>query len=162
MRIHSNTNVKTDINLDQPSWTCMQPKSTSFVAQLCAAWNSHDPAAAAALYADDCQGSDISQVAPLQGRAEMQDYFARFFAAFPDVQLRVDSVVQEENRYALAWTAEGTHLGKLMNIPPSGKNIAVRGMSQVVVKDGLITTSAVVWDMAGLLRSIGLLPRLNR
>ena len=140
----------------------MQAEHAHFVEQLVEAWNSHDAVQAARCYAPNFEGADIGQTAPLHGRQEMEEYFARFFTAFPDVQLRVDSVVADEDRYAIAWTAHGTHLGKLMNIPPSGKHVSVHGITMLRTQTGQVIHAQTVWDMAGLLRSIGLLPRLSR
>lgn len=140
----------------------MQPEHAHFVEQLMEAWNSHDAVRAAGWYAPDFEGIDIGQVAPLYGRQEMEDYFARFFAAFPDVQLRVESVVADKDQVAIAWLAQGTHLGKLMNIPPSGKHVLVRGITILRIQTEQIIHARTVWDMAGLLRSIGLLPRLSK
>jgi steroid delta-isomerase-like uncharacterized protein len=140
----------------------MQMNAEAFVAELLAAWNSHDASRVARLYATGYEGSDIGQVAPLRGPTDVRDYFERFYAAFPDAHLTVESVLQEGNRCAIAWTAHGTHQGKLMNIPPSGKPICVQGISLLTVEHGQITQAQTVWDMAGLLRSIGLLPRLTR
>ena len=140
----------------------MQAETERFVAELIAAWNSHDARRVARFYADCYEGSDIGQVAPMRGPDEVCDYFERFYTAFPDVQLTVDSVVNEADRYAIAWTAHGTHQGKLMNIPPSGKPVAVRSISVLTTEAGKVVRALTVWDMAGMLRAIGLLPRLSR
>jgi hypothetical protein len=56
----------------------------------------------------------------------------------------------------------GTHEGKVMNIPPSERPIELWGTSFFTVNNGQITYSLHIWDVAGLLRSIGLLPELNK
>jgi hypothetical protein len=48
----------------------------------------------------------------------------------------------------------------LMNIPPTGKKIAARGVTVLTVEDGLVKRALYFWDVAGLLRDIGLLPEL--
>jgi steroid delta-isomerase-like uncharacterized protein len=140
----------------------MAEEHASFVEQLIDAWNSHDPAHVATFYAPDYHGEDIGQEAPFQGPADVEAYFARFYCAFPDVQITLDSVVTQADHYAVAWTVSGTHLGKLMNIPPTGRPVAVRGISLLTVVEDKVTAGATVWDMAGLLRAIGLLPKLAR
>jgi hypothetical protein len=47
-----------------------------------------------------------------------------------------------------------------MHIPPTGRKIAVRGISVLTIENGKITRGLYVWDAAGLLRTIGLLPEL--
>jgi steroid delta-isomerase-like uncharacterized protein len=85
---------------------------------------------------------------------------ARYFAALPDVRFTLEDVISEGDRMCLIWTARGTHLGALMNIPPSGRAITVRGVSIFRLQDGQITQAEYIWDVAGLLRHIGLLPEL--
>jgi hypothetical protein len=58
------------------------------------------------------------------------------------------------------WQAEGTHQGPIMNIPPTGRRVQVRGVSILEVKDGLIVRGQYIWDLAGMLRHMGLLPEL--
>ena len=63
-------------------------------------------------------------------------------------------------RAVLIWTAEGTHLGALMNIPASGRMVTVRGVATFTLQNGAISRATYIWDVAGLLRGIGLLPEL--
>jgi steroid delta-isomerase-like uncharacterized protein len=139
----------------------MQTTYAPFVQELIEAWNSHDAARAASFYAQQYEGIDTGRSSPLHGPSAMQEYFERFYQAFPDSHIHIDSVIADGNHYAVAWTARGTHLGKLMNIPPSGKLVVVRGVSMVCVEAEKVLRAFTVWDMAGMLRAIGLLPKLN-
>ena len=56
--------------------------------------------------------------------------------------------------------AHGTHLGTLMNIPASGRSVSVRGVSVFTLAAGQVSRATYIWDVAGLLRTIGLLPEL--
>ena len=47
-----------------------------------------------------------------------------------------------------------------MRIPPTGRKIAVRGILVLTVEHGKGTRGLYVWDAAGLLRAIDLLPVL--
>jgi steroid delta-isomerase-like uncharacterized protein len=134
----------------------------ALIEQLINAWNSHDPALVATCYTADYCGSDSGQNAPFRGAVDVVEYFARFYTAFPDVHITLDSVVTEGAQLAVAWTARGTHLGRLMNIPPTGKPVTVRGISLLTLVQGKVAAGTTVWDMAGLLRAIGLLPKLVR
>ena len=70
------------------------------------------------------------------------------------------STVAEGYRLAIAWVAEGTHQGPIMNIPPTGRRMEIRGVSIIDVQDGLIVRGQYIWDLAGMLRHMGLLPEL--
>ncbi|NWG19150.1 MAG: ester cyclase [Chloroflexi bacterium] len=63
-------------------------------------------------------------------------------------------------RVVQVWRAHATHRGPLLNIPASGRSIQVRGASLLTFRDGQLWRALYIWDVAGLLRAIGLLPEL--
>lgn len=131
-----------------------------FVADLIAAWNAHDIERLASLYAPDYEEMDVAQAKPQLGRDGIRRTAMAYLRAFPDLQVTLNEVVIDDNRVAMAWTWCGTHRGTMMNIPPTGRNVTVRGTSFLTIEDSQIRRGLRVWDMAGLLRSIGLLPEL--
>jgi hypothetical protein len=58
------------------------------------------------------------------------------------------------------WTARGSHRGPFLNIPPTKRRFEVRGVSKLSFQGGRVQRDIHVWDVAGLLRAIGLLPDL--
>ena len=52
----------------------------------------------------------------------------------------------------------GTQLGPLFGIPPTGKPVAMKGMTMVRVRDGKITDSWVNNDTGGLFQQLGVKP----
>jgi steroid delta-isomerase-like uncharacterized protein len=129
-------------------------------ADLIAAWNSHDLDRVAALYAADFVGLDIAQPEPQHGAEGLRRCLTGYFEAFPDLHISADATVIDHCQMVLVWTARGIHQGTLMNIPPTGRAVQVQGMTLFIVQDGRIARSQSVWDLAGLLRAIGLLPEL--
>ncbi|MEW5959648.1 MAG: ester cyclase [Chloroflexota bacterium] len=128
--------------------------------KLIVAWNDHDFDQLLTFYAPDYEGIDVGEAGPHYGPAGIRQNLARYLEAFPDLHFVTDSPIVQHDRLALAWTARGTHLGKLMNIPPTGHRVEVRGVSLLAIKDNKISRGFYIWDVAGLLRSIGLLPEL--
>lgn len=131
-----------------------------FVRDFLEAWNAHDVERIRAFYAPEYEGVDVSQAEPQRGPEGISRAIARYLQAFPDLRFVEEEIVVQDNRAALVWTAYGTHGGKLMHIPPTGRKIMVRGTSVLTVEDGKITRGLYIWDVAGLLRDIGLLPEL--
>lgn len=129
-------------------------------AQLTAAWNAHDPQAAAALCAADYEGENVGEAMPHRGPEGMASSIAIYLTAFPDLHFTVDEVVIEGDRVVQGWRADATHSGPLMNIPASGRSIHVRGASLLTFRAGKLWRAIYIWDVAGLLREIGLLPEL--
>ena len=129
-------------------------------AQLTEAWNSHDSQEVAALCAADYEGENIGEAVPHRGPEGMAASVAAYLAAFPDLHFVVEDVVIQGDRVVQVWRASATHRGPLMNIPGSGRRIAVRGASLLTFRAGQLYRATYIWDVAGLLREIGLLPEL--
>jgi len=129
------------------------------VNDLLAAWNEHDLARAETFYAPDYLGIDVGQAAPQRGPRERCAVLATYMRAFPDLRFSGDILV-EGNRAVLVWTMYGTHRGTFMRIPPTGRRVEVRGVSVLTIQDGKVQHGLNIWDTAGLLRGLGLLPEL--
>ena len=124
------------------------------------AWNLHNVTQIVSLCSPSYEGVDIAQAAPHFGQAGMQDYANLYLRAFPDLQITLDEMVAQENQLVLVWKSLGTHRGILMNIPPSGHVARVRGVSILTIENGWLSRALYMWDLAGWLREIGLLPEL--
>ena len=124
------------------------------------AWNEHDANKVAALYAPDYEEEDIAAAdrhrSPIAARAT----FVLYQRAFPDLRLEAEDVVIQGDRAVLSWILSGTHRGSLMNIPATGRAVRVRGVSIMTIAEGRIRRTCRVWDLAGMLRTFGLLPEL--
>jgi steroid delta-isomerase-like uncharacterized protein len=131
-----------------------------FVGNLLEAWNNHDVERIKAFYAPEYEGVDVGQAKPQRGLQDMCQTALSYLQAFPDLRFLEEETIIQGNRAVLVWTARGTHRGKLMHIPPTEREIVVRGVSLLTVENGRITYGLYVWDVAGLLRTIGLLPEL--
>lgn len=130
------------------------------VRDLLAAWNSRDPERIETFYAPEYEGEDVGEAEPRRGPGGVGRTAERYLRAFPDLRFVEDEIIVEGNRAVLIWTARGTHRGALMRIPPTGRSVTVRGTSVLTVEGQRITRGLHVWDVAGLLRNIGLLPEL--
>ena len=82
-------------------------------------------------------------------------FFETFQGAFPDAEVRIDEVVVEGDRAAVATTIEGTHTGELLGMAPTGRRVAVSGIDLVRVQDGRIVEHRGLTDTVGLLRQLG-------
>ena len=124
------------------------------------ACNSHDTERLLNLCSPDYTGSDVSQATHLHGRADLGAMLEGFWKAFPDLQFVTTDTVVQGSRLAIVWIAQGTHQGSIMNIPPTGHRVEVRGISIIDVRDGFVVRGQSIWDLAGMLRHMGLLPKL--
>jgi steroid delta-isomerase-like uncharacterized protein len=123
-------------------------------------WNSHDVDRAAEFYSPDYIGNDRGQSAAHRGREGIRAFLTGYLTAFPDLHFQTDEILVDSNRVALAWTARGTHRGAILRIPPTGRVIAVRGVSLLTIENAQVKRATYFWDVAELLRAVGLLPEL--
>lgn len=95
---------------------------------------------------------------PPMDRAGHERFSFGFYAGFPDARHEVVDVFATEDRVAVRFVIHGTHSGNFFGIPAS--NRPVRAVANVLMRmnDGRVTSLEGVFDEAGLLRQIGVLP----
>lgn len=96
--------------------------------------------------------------AETQDRERLKEEFARNREAFPDLTFNVEDIVAEDDTVAVRWTATGTHQGQLMDLPPTGKEVALKGMNFLRFEDGKIAEDWVLWDSMGMMQQLGMGP----
>ena len=84
----------------------------------------------------------------------------KFFHAFPGMKIEFLQCLGDGKHYSIHWRATGIHKGMIMNIPPTGKEIDITGVSLLEVHQQKIYRGKHLWDLAALLRCIGILPQL--
>lgn len=131
-----------------------------FTTELVSAWNDHDLARILQYYKEDYYGEDVSQANPILGHHGIEKTFIAVLRAFPDLTITDRDWVAQENRLAVAWRMQGTQQGVIMSIPPTGRTVSVRGSSFFSLIEGKIARGIHIWDVAGLIRCLGLLPEL--
>ncbi|HYE94864.1 MAG TPA: ester cyclase [Rubricoccaceae bacterium] len=143
-----------------PDSTTSASPATALVAEVLAAWNARDAARLAALAAPDFEGTDTAEAGVARGPEGFRRQAEAYLTAFPDLHLTFDEVIADGDRVAIHWTSRGTHRGPFLHIPPTGRALHGHGVTLLVVEDGRIRRSDRVWDVAGFLRAVGLLPDL--
>ncbi len=138
----------------------MSEPNRELVTDLAQAYKLQDLQQAARLCAPDYEGIDVGRAQPQHGPDGMRAALEDYMQAFPDLEVRLEDTIVDVDHVVQVWTATGTHLGQLMNIPATGRRVNVRGISVLTLADGRVRKGFYLWDGAALLRSIGLLPEL--
>jgi steroid delta-isomerase-like uncharacterized protein len=81
---------------------------------------------------------------------------------FPDLVVTVEDQVAEGDRVATRWTALGTHQGEFQGIPPTGRQMAITGISIFRIADSKILEAWGNPDMLGMLMQLGFVPALGQ
>ena len=124
-------------------------------------WNANNVEAVVALYAHDFVEEDVALSKPSRGAESVRMFMRLYRRAFPDLVITADDLVIQDDCAAFSWILEGTHRGTIMNIPPTGRQVRLRGISMIHFENGYVIRAVRVWDLAGMLRTFGLLPELH-
>ena len=121
------------------------------------AWNSHDPDKLTAIFTADVMYEDVPFSAVNQGSAELRKFAASEFEGVPDLRVELANSSIQGGHGSIEWTFSGTDAG----IFKTGKKFSVRGVSIVTVKNGKISRNIDYYDVATLMKQVGLLPSEN-
>ena len=103
-------------------------------------------------------GHDPVSPEDVRGPEGVKEFASMYHNAFPDVQLSVEQQLAEGDWVATRWVANGTHLGELMGIAPTGNRVTVAGTSIVRIVDGKIEETWDNYDALGIMQQIGAIP----
>ena len=81
-----------------------------------------------------------------------------WYAAFPDISHTIDEARPTDTGIAVRFTANGTHTGEFMGIPATNRTISASAFVFMTIVDGKVTTLRAMFDQAGLMRQLGVLP----
>jgi predicted ester cyclase len=94
---------------------------------------------------------DMSVYEEHPGLIETREFFPRLLRAFPDLEVRIESIIGEGDHVAMHAWYEGTHKGELMGYAPTGRRLKF----QVVAMDRLVDGRIVQHNAeAGFARAI--------
>jgi predicted ester cyclase len=83
---------------------------------------------------------------------------AGFRAAFPDLMLSLDDLIDSSETVVYRFTARGTHQGPFMGVAPTGRRVRVDGIGIDRFREGKLIERWVQYDSVGLLQQIGAFP----
>ena len=89
------------------------------------------------------------------GPQAVADVVRMFRAAFPDLAITIDELVAEGDTVCARATTRGTHRGTIFGLAPTGRPLAMTGLTMVRIQDGRLVESWVRNDVAGLMRQLG-------
>jgi steroid delta-isomerase-like uncharacterized protein len=82
--------------------------------------------------------------------------------AFPDLQFKIDQLIEADDFVTTRYTSTGTHKGELRGIAPTNRTIKVEGMAINRISRGRIVETWVIWDALGLMQQLGVVPALEK
>lgn len=82
-----------------------------------------------------------------------------YLTAFPDLQYIVEEVIAENNIVVWRWTAHATHLGEILGIAATRKQVTITGTTTCHIANGKFEELWNDWDALGLLQQLQADPR---
>ena len=72
-------------------------------------------------------------------RAQEHKFWEMARTAFPDMEFRVDMLLEMDDLIVSHWTLAGTHTGGMYyDVPPSGERVTINGTAILRMKDGQV------------------------
>jgi steroid delta-isomerase-like uncharacterized protein len=114
-----------------------------------------DAASLSADYTDDAVIE--SPISGRHGKADAQHNIDAVFRAFLDLEVTTEALLIDGARVAQVVTLEGTNIGGLFGLPPSGKSFKVPAVFVFDLRDGKIASERRIYDFTSLLVQVGVL-----
>jgi steroid delta-isomerase-like uncharacterized protein len=114
----------------------------------------------------DLYAEDAVQIMPdgtYEGWSAVRDRLAQELDGFTELNHTVRSFVEQGDTFADEWTFVGTHTGPFQlpdgrELPATGKQVEIRGMELVQVRDGKIVLNTLYYDNMAVAVQLGLVP----
>ena len=88
--------------------------------------------------------------------ANLRKTIEAMHTAFPDSSTEILEIIEDGPRVAVHWQTTGTHTGEFMDVPATGRSIAVTGASFLRFDGDKLAEEWVVWDPRELLSALGI------
>ena len=126
-------------------------------------WNSHEPDTLLALMTDDIVYDDSAWPTQMRGHGDVREFLEHTWAALPDLRFElVDGpyVMAGKPRAAFYWRGTATHQGTIdpPGLNATGKHLEFEGTDTHEYSDGKVARLRIVFDMADVMRQLGVLP----
>ena len=120
-------------------------------------WGQGDPGIVDELAAPNIRVS-YPVAPPTEGIAAFKKTLRFVHSAFPDIEIEIGEPIAEGDRVALDWRMRGTHTGRMMGNPPTGKVVTWTGITIYRIEGGKVVDEHGEEDSAGLLKQVGGIP----
>jgi steroid delta-isomerase-like uncharacterized protein len=111
-------------------------------------YNAHNPDAVDQFFTSDVVVHSVApDVEGGTGTDYVKEVVRALIAAFPDLRLTVEDIVQEGDRLSARVTVEGTHEGAFAGIAPTGRTVKVTNFAIYRLRDDRI---AEMWSLVDM------------
>ena len=90
----------------------------------------------------------------LLGGVDIRQRMATVLQAFEDAELSIDEYIFQGNAVSWKWTIRGTHTQRIMGVEPTGRKVAISGLSAAIIQNGKVVQHWEFSDDPGLLAQL--------
>lgn len=117
--------------------------------------NAHQMEETLATLTPDCLFEDMALGQVFQGHAGARDYYQTWWDAFSTTAHPEHAYFTDQDFAVAEVRFQGTHNGSFLGIPPTGRQVDIPTAIFVTFRDGLMAGERMYWDVATLLRQLG-------
>lgn len=118
-------------------------------------WNQHEVLAIKELMTNDFT-RNLNGITVANGPMELEANMKTFMRAFPDLKIKIDEMIQKDQRVTANWTFEGTNTGEFAEYLPTGKKAKVSGVTLFQFNiEGKIIREDTYYNELYLLQQLG-------
>jgi hypothetical protein len=92
------------------------------------------------------------------GAEKLKEVFARLHRAYPDLQVTIEDLIEEDDKVVSRNAVTGTHLGEYMGRAPTGKSVTYSEIFIFRFADGRIAETWGVVDVLSQMKQLGVIP----
>jgi steroid delta-isomerase-like uncharacterized protein len=122
-------------------------------------WNRGDLAAVGEVMAADARYHGPHMPDGSGARDDWRDAIAMYRGAFPDSHVTFEELLVSGDKIVGRWKATGTHTGALTGMAPTGKPIAISGITIYRFASGRIVEAWEELDLFGMWQQLGVFKR---
>jgi steroid delta-isomerase-like uncharacterized protein len=125
-------------------------------------WNEGRLETVTELLAEDAIGmGQGTQGTITRGPRDFIPFVKRIRGAFPDIRIRVEDAFGAGDKVAVRWSADMTHQGAHLGVPPTGRRVRITGISVVRIAKGKLAEGWDNWDQLAMMQQIGALQEVH-
>lgn len=117
-------------------------------------WNKKNLAVIDEVFVSHFEGHLVN---PSKGHQGIKENVGAFLRAFPNGHATIDDLFGEGDRICFRWRFEAKHEGPFLHIPPTGKDVVVKGITIERFEGDKIAEIWAEIDVFGLLKQLGVM-----
>jgi len=118
-------------------------------------WNKKNLAAVDEMTSPNVIGHGQAEHGTDIGLVEFKSFARQLHAAFPDMRVTIDYVVEQDDKVVARWTTTMTHKSEFLGIAPTEKKVVFTGTTTQKISAGKIVEGWDNWDQLALLVQLG-------